>query len=111
MWAKEGILDIINPTNDFYLVKFNNYLDYKYAFTRASWLIYDHYLIIQLWDPNFDVYEDEIEKIVICVRLLGLLIRSYDEKFLTFVGNRIWKTLKMDATTFEQLGVSMLTLC
>ena len=59
-------------------------------------------LIICLWDPKFDLEEAEIEKVIVWVKLPGLPIKYYDHKFLTFLENRIGKTLKVDVITSEQ---------
>ena len=78
------------------------YTNYGYALIRGSWLIYDHYLTIHTWDLAFDRKKDKIEKVSIWVRLLGLPIQLYNEKFLTFVGNKIEKKLKVDVIMEEQ---------
>ena len=45
------------------------------------------------------------------MRLPRLPIRLLDSKFLTFLGNRIGKTLKVDATTIEQSRGRYAWLC
>ena len=96
--AKDGIPNIIDLSNNFYLVKFNNYLDYEYALTGGLCLIYDHYLTIQPWDPTFNLEKNEIKKVIAWVRLLGLSIKLYDENFLPFGVNKIGRMLKVNAT-------------
>ena len=93
------------------MVKFSNCVDYEFALTGGPWLMYDHYLTIRKWDPDFDPEKTEIEKVVVWVRLPGLSIRLYDEKFLTFVGNRIGRTLKVDATIVDQSRGKYARLC
>ena len=54
LWICDGIMEIIELSNDFYLVKFSAFSDYEFALTNGPWLIYDHYLIVYPWHSNFD---------------------------------------------------------
>ena len=94
-------MEIIDLSNDFYLVKFSAYSNQEFALTGGLWLIYDHYLKVRPWDPNFDPEDMEIEKVVVWVRIIDLPITFFDNKFLTFVGNKIGRTIKVDAITLE----------
>ena len=71
---------------------------YDFTLIGRPWLIYDHYFTMKMWEPKFDLEEAKIDKVVIWICLLGLSIRVYDQKFLSFLGNRVGKTLKVDAT-------------
>ena len=53
----------------------------------------------------------EIDKVTIWVRLPGLAIKFYDDKFLTFLGNKIRKTLKIDVITLEQAKGKYVRAC
>ena len=108
---RDGILDIIDLTNEFHMVKFNTYADYEYALIGGLWLIYDHYLTICKWDPKFNTKRVEVERVAVWVRLPELSIRLYDEKFLIFVRNRIKRTLKVDATIVDHSKGKYARLC
>ena len=43
-------------------------------------MIYDHYIIVCKWELDFDPEENEIEKVVVWIHLLGLPIMLYDKK-------------------------------
>ena len=60
LWVKEGILEIINFSNDYHRVKFNSFYDYDFTLIRGPWPICDHYLTVCLQNSNFDLKEDEI---------------------------------------------------
>ena len=83
-------------------VKFSAFSNYEFALADRPWLKYDHYLTIQTWDQNFDPKDTNIEKIVMWIRILSWPIKLFDHKFLTFLGNRVGKTLKVNMTTLEQ---------
>lgn len=53
MWAKRGVLNIIDLGQEFYLVTFTNQEDQEIAFLKGPWLIYDHYLTVREWNTNF----------------------------------------------------------
>lgn len=65
-------------------------------------LIYDRYLSVREWNPNFCPLQDSIEKITIWVRLYGFPIEYYDHQALIFIGYRIYKTMKVDKTILSR---------
>lgn len=44
MWARRGIMNIVNLGQEYYLVTFTCEEDQKLALMEGHWLIYDHYL-------------------------------------------------------------------
>ncbi|MCH93854.1 hypothetical protein A2U01_0014807 [Trifolium medium] len=69
------------------------------ALEDGPWLIYDHYLVVSEWSPNFSPSNATIEKIAAWVRISDLHIEYYDAKVLHFIGNRIGKSVKVDKNT------------
>lgn len=110
LWAQAGVLDIVDLTDENFMVKFSAYSDYELALTKGPRTIYGHYLTVHKWEPNFDP-EAEIDQVAVWVHLPGLPLRLYDEKFLTFLGNRIGTTLKVDNTTIEQARGKYARVC
>ena len=96
-------MNIIDLMDDYFLIKFSAFVDYEFTLTKGPWLIFDHYLIVRPWDPEFDPKQDiiTITKLAIWIRLLGLNLKYYDQKFLTLLGNKVGKTLKVDDTTMD----------
>ena len=60
-------MKIIDLTNDYYLVKFNVFLNYEFTLTGGPWLLYEHYLTVRPWDLNFDQEKYKIENIAIWI--------------------------------------------
>ncbi|RYR46613.1 hypothetical protein Ahy_A07g032359 [Arachis hypogaea] len=56
-------IDVIDLGNDFYLVKFYAQEDLDHALLDGPWKIYDHYLAVRLWEPNFNPLLTFIDKI------------------------------------------------
>ncbi|XP_058727196.1 uncharacterized protein LOC131598631 [Vicia villosa] len=102
MWVRKGVISIIDLSNDYYLVAFSHEDDKKAALGNGPWFIYDHYLTVKDWRPNFQPNTDSIDEVAVWVRIYGLPIEYYDPRALTVFGNRIGRTIKVDKTTIKQ---------
>ncbi|KAI9084364.1 hypothetical protein K1719_033706 [Acacia pycnantha] len=63
MWAKKGVISLINVGNGFFVVKFTNREDFSNALTGGPWMVFDHYLIVRPWEPQFQPWRASIEKL------------------------------------------------
>ncbi|XP_072082104.1 uncharacterized protein [Arachis hypogaea] len=77
----------------------------------GSWLMFNHYLTITRWVPDFNPFGTEINKIAAWVRLPNIPIEYYDKRFLGTVGDHIEKTLKVDMNTANQLRGNFVCQC
>lgn len=111
MWIKNGIMSIADLENNFFLVKFSSKEDMNFALSEGPWLIYDHYLIVRKWAPNFDPDLETIGSAAVWVRLPKLPMEYYDEEILTWMGNRIGTTVKVDLTTSLQSRGKFARIC
>ncbi|KAJ0089472.1 hypothetical protein Patl1_13458 [Pistacia atlantica] len=102
LWAHYGNITLINLGYEFFLAHFTTVEDYDYDLTGGPWLMFDHYLVLRQWQPNFDPVVAKIDKISAWVRLLGLSIEYYDVEFLQCVGDLIGNTIKIDEITTSQ---------
>lgn len=102
MWACKGVINIIDLSNDYYIVAFSHEDDKKAAMENGSWFINDHYLTMKDWRPNFQPESDSIDEVAVWMRISGLPIEYYDTRALTTFGNRICRTIKVDKTTTKQ---------
>jgi hypothetical protein len=74
-------------------------------------MIYDHYLSVSKWSPEFNPATDKIEKMAVWVRFSGLPIEYYDKSILSIIGNRIGRTVKVDRNTLLQERGKYARLC
>jgi hypothetical protein len=111
MWVKKGIINIINLGDDYYLVTFSLDLDHATSLTNGPWFIYDHYLTVKEWSPNFHPQSDTIKKVAVWVRISGLPIEYYDSRVLKNIGNKIGSTVKVDKNTLMQEKGKYARLC
>ncbi|KAK4258414.1 hypothetical protein QN277_007869 [Acacia crassicarpa] len=111
MWAKRGVLTLINVGHGYHIVKFTNQDDYMHALTGAPWMIFDHYLTVQPWEANFKLDCASIEKAAVWVTLPKLPLEYYDEEALTIIENRIGKTIRVDLNTSNKLRGHFARIC
>ncbi|KAK2378394.1 zinc ion binding / nucleic acid binding protein [Trifolium repens] len=111
MWVRSGIINIIDLGNDYYLVAFSHEDDQSAALLNGPWFIYDHYLTMKEWSPNFHPASDTIKKVAVWVRISGLPIEYYDAKVLKSVGDRVGRTVKVDKNTLTQERGKYARLC
>jgi hypothetical protein len=111
MWVRKGVINIIDLGNDYYLVAFTHEEDKNAAMSDGPWFIYDHYLTVREWSPNFHPASDTIKSVAVWIRVSGLPIEYYDTKVLNFIGNRVGKTVKVDKNTLQQERGKYARLC
>lgn len=101
MWLIIGIIHIIDLSNDFFLVDFTHREYHEKALMESLLLIYDHYVTVREWDPNFHSSSAAIDKVV-WVRVSRLPIDYYDVKILHYTGDRIDKTIRLNKNMLKQ---------
>ncbi|XP_072088206.1 uncharacterized protein [Arachis hypogaea] len=111
MWSKQESIEVIDIGNDYFIVKFYSQKDLDYALTEGPWRIFDHYLAIKLWKPNFNPIEVTINNITASVRLPGLAIEYYEKEVLKKIGNILERTLKVDTNTAKKSKEKFARLC
>jgi hypothetical protein len=111
MWVRAGIITIVDLGNDYFLVTLSSKEDQQRALSNGPWLIYDHYLTVRGWSPNFNPHINHLTKVNVWVRFSGLPIEYYDAKLLTSIGNRIGRTIKVDKNTLQQERGKYARLC
>lgn len=101
MYVRKGVISIINPSNNYYLVAFTHDDDKNAALVDGPMFVYDHYLSVKDWSPKFQPGSDTIENVAVWIRISGLRIEYYDGRVLSFIENRVGKTVKVYKTTIQ----------
>ncbi|KAJ1391162.1 Zinc finger, CCHC-type [Sesbania bispinosa] len=70
----------------------------------GPWMLADHYIVIQTWQPGFSLLADDLRHAVVWVRVSNLPIEFYDRRVLWRIGNVLGKTVKIDANTLRESG-------
>ncbi|KAG8483174.1 hypothetical protein CXB51_022167 [Gossypium anomalum] len=54
LWKPSQPFHIMDVTNGYYLVRFQNKDDYDMTLTQGPWKVFRHYFTIQSWIVDFD---------------------------------------------------------
>ncbi|CAI0404925.1 unnamed protein product [Linum tenue] len=101
LWRPVGHMEVLDLDRDCFLVKLGNEQDYFKALTDGPWMIFDHYLVVQQWTPAFKVSDPLPKTMIVWVQLPALKIHFYHKEVLTFLGNLIGRTIKLDYHTLN----------
>lgn len=56
--------------------------DYDFALHEGPWMIATHHLTVQRWKPNFDLFDDEVKRVAVWIKVLDLPVEYYNRAFL-----------------------------
>ncbi|XP_019178353.1 PREDICTED: uncharacterized protein LOC109173568 [Ipomoea nil] len=99
MWKPEAPFELIALDLDYFLVKFESTRDLETAMYGGPWLVLDHYLVVQRWEPNFDPRNKKTKKLLVWIRFPTMPIEYFEEEFLMRLGKGLGKPVKIDLTT------------
>ena len=85
--------------NMFFPVKFAVMKDYDFVKYRGPWMIFNYYLTIRTWKPNFDPKQSDLKNFLVWVMIPYLPIGYYDKSFLMKAGEKIDNPIKFDEAT------------
>ncbi|KAL6178952.1 hypothetical protein ACLB2K_050469 [Fragaria x ananassa] len=105
-WQVKGGWQLIDLTNDFYIVKFN-LEDMNYALTLDS--CRTNPFIVQKWRPDFDPKLEVIGKMVLWVRILDLPL--FFKEFTVAMIGKILGDVKVDKLTVGQARGKFARVC
>lgn len=111
LWARKGSIHIVDSWQHFYLVTFTYEENQVVILTDGPWMIHDHYLTVRGWSINFFPNKNSIEQLVIWVTIYGLPIEYSDAHVLTYIGNKIGKTIKVDRIPLTREHGNYARLC
>lgn len=99
MWKPEATFELITLDSDFFSAKFEALHDYEFAKFEGPWMIMDHYLVVQEWEPNFDPRDAKPSKLLAWVHFPALPVEYFDDEFLVKIGKNAGRPIKVDNTT------------
>ncbi|KAJ4845599.1 hypothetical protein Tsubulata_005731 [Turnera subulata] len=101
LWKPGTSVEILDLGHGYYLVKFTSLVDLEKVITRGPWMVYDHYLTLNQWFPEFRPECDHLVKTMAWIRLPGLPLMYYDDDLLITFASAIGKPVKIDLNTSE----------
>jgi hypothetical protein len=100
-WKLTGGFEIRDVDNGFYVVKFDMVADKEKVITQGPWMIYDHYLAVSHWSPEFISPAAKVNRTLVWIRFPGLNLVFYDESFLLAMASAVGKPIKVDTNTLN----------
>lgn len=101
IWKLQAGFEIMDIGHGFYMAKFDMEGDRMKVMEEGPWMIFDHYLTVQTWTPEFMSPSAKIDKTMVWVRFPGLNLIYYDESILMTMASTIGKPIKVDANTLD----------
>lgn len=89
LWKLSASFEIMDIGNDFFMVKFKEEVDRVKVIKGGPWMIFDHYLTMQSWSPEFVSPIAKIDRTIVWIRFPGLNLFFYDESILMTLAAKV----------------------
>ncbi|KAK7278762.1 hypothetical protein RJT34_23798 [Clitoria ternatea] len=100
-WKLNGGFDLIDVGHGFFLVKFDVAEEKERVIMEGPWLIFDHYLSVMHWHPDFVASQAKIDKTLVWIRFPGLGLEFYNESVLLTLASAVGTPYKVDMRTLQ----------
>lgn len=78
---------------------------------KGPWLVFDHYVTVQLWSPDLISPKAQIDKTLVWIRFPGLNVFYYDESILLAMAAVVGRLAKVDTNTLDVKRGSFASVC
>lgn len=101
LWKLIYDFELTDVEGGYFIVRFRSKEDYHKVLDGGPWVVQGHYVTIGKWRPKFRVEKEQIMSTLVWVRLPGMPVEYYNEKFLLRIGNVLGKAIKVDQQTLS----------
>ncbi|KAL6534886.1 hypothetical protein OROGR_013561 [Orobanche gracilis] len=101
LWQQMGGYEVRDIHHGYFLVKFDLETDKERVIKGAPWLVYDHYLLVKPWTPDFVAADSKINTTMVWIRIPGLGFQYYKKSILLTLATAIGTPIKIDLHTDE----------
>lgn len=101
LWKLSAGFDILDIGNGYYMAKFDVEGDRMKVMDEGLWMVFDHYLTVQTWTPEFTSPTAKIERTMVWIRFPGLNLFYYDESILMAMAAAVGRPIKVDKNTLD----------
>ncbi|KAK7243144.1 hypothetical protein RIF29_37931 [Crotalaria pallida] len=98
-WKLQSGFDLMDVGNGFYVVKFDAEEDREKVMVGGPWMIFDHCLSVQRWDPDFVSPATQVNRTLVWIRFPGLNLMFYDKSFLLGLASAVGVPNRVDMQT------------
>ena len=99
IWRLIGGFELMDIGNGFYMVKCDKEEDHKKIMEGGPWMIFDHFLAVQTWSPEFASPTSQIEKTFVWIRFPSVNMMYYNESVIMALANRVGRHIRVDFNT------------
>jgi hypothetical protein len=101
LWRLTGGFEIMDVDNGFYMVKCELLADREKIVSEGPWMLFDHYLAVARWTPDFASPHAKIERTLVWIRFPDLSLLYYDESVLLGLASVVGTPIKVDTNTLK----------
>ena len=73
--------------------------DYERALFGGPWFVFDHYLMMARWKPNFRAFENPFDKMTVWIIFTKLPVEYFDKSALFEIAKLVGTPIRMDYAT------------
>nr|KYP73208.1 hypothetical protein KK1_005823 [Cajanus cajan] len=111
LWKVQGGLELLDVSYGYFMVKFDLEADRDRVMHGGPWMLFDHYLIVRPWSPEFVASATKVDSTPVWVRFPGLGVMFYDESVLLTIASAIGKPIKVDLNTLNMTRGRFARVC
>ncbi|XP_057442695.1 uncharacterized protein LOC130734343 [Lotus japonicus] len=111
LWKMTGGYEVRDVHHGYFLIKFDKKEDKERAISGAPWLIYDHYLAVKPWTPDFVAANSKISTTVVWIRIPGLGFQYYGKNILMMLASAVGTPIKVDMNTTDMQRGKYARIC
>ena len=111
LWKPKGVMHVMDLPRHFFMVRFEEEDEYLLALTGGPWRVFESYLMVQAWTPEFNPLRDEITTTPVWVRLSNIPVTLYHRPILMSIVRGLGKPIKVDLTTLNYERARFARVC
>ncbi|XP_020236520.1 uncharacterized protein LOC109816067 [Cajanus cajan] len=111
LWKVQGGLELLDVSNGYFMVKFDLEADRERVMHGGPWMLFDHYLIVRPWSPEFVTSATKVDSTLVWIRFPSLGVMFYDESVLLTIALAIGKPVKVDLNTLNMTRGRFARVC
>ncbi|MBA0750782.1 hypothetical protein Gogos_002169 [Gossypium gossypioides] len=92
---------LMDIKNDYFLAKFESYLDYSNFLSNGPWVIYGKYMMVQPWTNQFSPLKLFPHSVVAWVHILGLSRSLYKRSIFQAIDEMVGNVSKIDLKKYK----------
>ncbi|CAL8132773.1 unnamed protein product [Prunus armeniaca] len=107
----KGPWKLIDLENGFFIVRFVLEEDMKVILCGGPWVITRQYLVMQRWKPGFDPLVEQVTRMTVWIRIIGLHVEWFRPEAMLRIGDLLGTTFKVDSNTVPQVRGKYARVC